>query len=206
MRLTEIAEAAKLASLALFLILGFRVAMASDTERRRATKIFIGFFLLVNAFAGISQIDNWPFTANTLAVGRGRVDSRSYVSKFYGVDANGREWPLDPLTWSPVFDSILQYWVEWRHPSDPLQQRQTGEFLLAKANDARVRLQAGRGIGFERRIGPLHAPYWWLRARHREVPQAPYVAVRLYRDRFSVAAMAAGTARYDRELVREWGR
>jgi len=205
-RLADIGELAKLGSFAMFLILGVRLAVAPEGRRRRAATVFIACFLIINSFAGISQIDNWPFTANTLAVGRGRVNSRSYVTRFYGVDAKGREWALDPLTWSPVFDSILQYWVESRYPSDPRQQKETAEFLLRKANEGRARLYAGRGIGFEKRIGPLHAPYWWLRARNRQVPPEPYVAVRLYRDRFSVAAMAAGSERYDRELIRAWGR
>jgi hypothetical protein len=175
-------EIGRLASFVLFLALGIRVARASGSARRRAIVAFIGYVIAINAVAGITQIDNWPFTNNTLAVGRMRDDHPLRFIVFRGLDREGREWRLDPETFTPVFDSILQNWLSNRYPRlDGARRLAAESFLVARANETRARLFAGRRIGFERLLGPLACGYWWLLPRAREAPDGDYRSIRVYR-------------------------
>lgn len=125
-------------------------------------------------------------------------------SGFYGVDEMGREWRLDPYTWSPVFDSILQTWITMIYGElSPSQQHDTGRFLLAKANEARAALVDGKRIGFDRRLGILSCPYWWRLPRWRNVPPRPYRALRVYRMEFIVGEMARNHDRVSPTLMME---
>jgi hypothetical protein len=100
---------------------------------------------------------------------------------FRGVDAQGHEWSLDPQTWSPVFDSILQYWLQTRYPKlSPDERRTVDRFLVAKANNAREAMRSGKRIGFERLIGPLNIGYWWRLPRVTAAPSEPFRSVRVY--------------------------
>ena len=181
----------KLASFLLFLALGVRLARASGPARRRAVVLFIAYVIAINFAAGITQIENWPFTSNTLAVGRMRDDHPLTWMDFRGVDRDGREWPLDPQSFTPVFDSILQFWLASRYPLlDDDGRRMSERFLVAKANEARARLVAGRRIGFERLLGPLACGYWWRLPRVREAPDAAYGSIRVYLLEYTLSEIA----------------
>jgi len=186
-----LSEIGRLASFVLFLALGVRVARASGSARRRAVAAFIGYVIAINAVAGITQIDNWPFTNNMLAVGRMRDDHPLRFIVFRGLDREGREWRLDPQTFTPVFDSILQNWLTNRYPRLDGDRRLAAErFLVARANETRTRLGAGRRIGFERFLGPLACGYWWRLPRARETPDADYRSIRVYRLEYTLGEMA----------------
>jgi hypothetical protein len=175
-------EIGRLASFILFLALGVRVSLTRGGLRRRAVAAFIGYVIAINAVAGITQIDNWPFTNNTLAVGRMRDDHPLRFIVFRGLDREGREWRLDPESFTPVFDSILQNWLSNRYPRlDGDRRLAAGRFLVARANETRARLHAGGRIGFERLLGPLACGYWWLLPRAREAPDGDYRSIRVYR-------------------------
>lgn len=181
----------RLASFLLFLALGVRVGLSSGPARRRAVVVFIAYVIAINAFAGITQIDNWPFTNNTLAVGRMRDDHPLTWMAFRGVDREGREWPLDPQSFTPVFDSILQYWLASRYPLlDDGGRRMSERFLVAKANEARARLAAGKRIGFERFLGPFACGYWWRLPRVREAPDGAYRSIRVYQLEYRLSEIA----------------
>jgi hypothetical protein len=190
---STLAEIARLLSFLLFLALGIRVARASGTARRRAVVAFAGYVVAINAAAGVTQIDNWPFTSNTLAVGRMRGDDRPLTwLAFRGVDRDGREWKLDPQSFSPVFDSILQYWLTSRFSLlDDDGRRVSARFLVAKANEARARLTAGKRIGFERFLGPFAAGYWWRLPRVQEAPEGEFLSIRVYRLEYTLGEIAA---------------
>ena len=193
-----------LLSFVLFLTLGVRVARSEGSARRRAVVAFVGYVIAINAVAGVTQIDNWPFTSNTLAVGRMREDHPLSWMVFRGVDQEGREWDLDPQSWSPVFKSILQNWLTRRYPRlDGDRRREAGRFLVARANDARARLHAGRRIGFDRILGPLACGYWWRLPRTREAPEGEFVSIRIYRLEYTLAEIASHGRIVRRELFLE---
>src|SRR5262245_63619309 len=156
-------ELLRLSTFLLFVALGLRVRRAADAERRRAAGHFVAYVVGLSALAGLLQRDDWPFTSHTIAVGRARADSRVCQTRFFGVDATGREWRLDPYTFTPVYDSILQYWVEQALPRlDPARRSRALSFLLARAEESRERLAAGRAIGPQRQLGAAGAAYWLL--------------------------------------------
>lgn len=172
----------QLASFLLFLTLGARVRRSREAaSRRRAVHLLLAYVMLVCAAAGVTQRDNWPFTSHQIAVGRPRSDSRICQTQFFGVDARGAEWRLDPWSWTPVYDSILQFWVEQNLPrlSGGPRQRVLA-FLLARAERSRVELAAGRPLGPERLLRGAGAPYWLLLPRFPSVPGEPYAGLRLY--------------------------
>ena len=187
----DLPEFGRLLSFVLFLALGVRVARAKGSNRRRAVLAFVAYVIAINAVAGITQIDNWPFTSNTLAVGRMRRDHSLRWLDLRGVDREGREWHLDPQTFTPVFYSILQNWLSSRYPRlDEGGRRASERFLVAKANEARARLAAGRRIGFERLLGPLACGYWWRLPRALETPDGDYRSIRIYRLEYTLSEIA----------------
>lgn len=205
MSLSTSLELAKLASFLFFLLLGLRVRCSVGPSRRRAITLLLVYVITLNGLAGVTQFDNWPFTSNALAVGRPNEQTRMAWAGFFGVDRHGREWQIDPLTWSPVFDSILQYWIRAYYPElSAAEQKEAMHFLLARANAAREALHAGRKIGFERRIGPWNCPYWWRLTRLRHVPPEPYQALRVYELEFTVGAIARDPRDIHRKLLAEF--
>jgi len=172
-----------------FLALGWRVArLDPGPARRRAINRLLAYVVLLNGAAGLLQWDDWPFTSHTIAVGRARADSRVCGTELVGVDDGGREWTLDPYTFTPVYHSILQYWIE-QAPGrlDEAQRDRALAFLLERAEESRRRLAAGRALGHERLLGPLGAPYWLLLPRSRAAPASPYAALRAYSSCWSLA-------------------
>ena len=162
------------------------------------------YAIAINGFAGVTQVDNWPFTSNTLAVGRATEQSHITWAGFFGVDRQGREWQIDPLTWSPVFDSILQNWMRSSYPRlSPAEQKEAMQFLLTRANAGRAALSEGRRIGFDRRIGPLSCPYWWRLPRVRDVPAEPYQSLRAYELDFIVGHITRDPGDIQRRLLGE---
>ncbi|HEX8151871.1 MAG TPA: hypothetical protein VF698_02040 [Thermoanaerobaculia bacterium] len=167
-------ELAKLTAFLLFLALG--IAAARD---RRAVRYFAGYTILISLFSGATQIDVWPFTSYTLAAFRPRPHVTICSVEIVGVDARGREWAVDPLSWSPHYHSIVQYWLDAQWTKLPReQQRETLRYLARRAEQARA---AGTRTGFRRYLGAAYDPYWWLLRRPAATSPAPYVALRLYR-------------------------
>lgn len=202
-----VVEAAKFASFLLFLALGIRVARSKDPNRMRTISVFIGFVIVVHLFSGFTQLDNWPFPNHAVAVGRGHDGLRLPRFALYGVDAKGREWPLDSESFAPVFETILHYWLTSRYPAlSPADQRAAEVFLLERAEAARRATRAGKRIGFAARIGPLHLPYWFLLPPVRDVSAEPYVRIRFYRRWFVPREIERNPTAFQPELIEEWSR
>jgi hypothetical protein len=197
-------ELLRLALVLVFVALGVRIRRAVEgPPRRRAVKVFLAYVLAVEGAVGALQWDAWPFTSHTIAVGRARADSRMCRTELYGLDDRGREWPLDPYTFTPVFDSILQYWLEQSLDRlSPEGRERVLAFLLERAEASRVRLAAGGRIGPERLLGAFGAPYWLLLPRHSDVPAAPWRGLRAYSSCWLPAERLAGAA-VDRRLLAE---
>jgi len=167
---------------AVFLALGLRLRWATaERSRQRATRALIGYTVGVSLAVAVSQRDAWPFTSYTLAGFPAQVDRTICRTEFVGVDDAGEEGRVDPYSWSPVYDSILQYWFEqeYRRLSEG-EKADTLRFLLDRAEAGRRRRAAGRELGFARRLGSLHARYWWMLRRPAVVSEGPYRALRVY--------------------------
>jgi hypothetical protein len=179
----------RLVSFLSFLALGFRVARArGGPERRRAINRLLAYVLALCGAVGILQWDDWPFTSHTIAVGRARADSRVCATEIVGVDGEGREWRVDPYSFTPVYHSILQYWLEQGLGQLSVEQRRHAlGFLLERAEESRRRLASGQAIGPQRILGPAGAPYWLLLPRAPRVPHAPYSGLRAYSSCWLVA-------------------
>jgi hypothetical protein len=182
-------ELLRLASFLGFLFLGYQVARSGDgPERRSAIHRLLAYVLALSVAVGVLQWDDWPFTSHTIAVGRARADSRVCAAELYGLDDAGREWRLDPYSFSPVYHSILQYWLEQALGRlSETQRERVLAFLLERAEESRKRLAAGRALGPERILGPAGAPYWLLLPRALEVPRSPYAGLRAYSSCWLVA-------------------
>src|SRR5688572_2257910 len=150
-------ELLRLASFLGFLALGLRVRMTPADDgpaRRRAVARLLAYVLVLSVAVGVSQVDDWPFASHTIAVGRARADSRVCRTEIFGLDDAGGEWRLDPYSFTPVYHSILQYWLEQAPRRLPEPQRERAlAFLLERAEESRRRLAAGKALGPERRLG-----------------------------------------------------
>jgi hypothetical protein len=124
-------------------------------------------------------------------------------TELFGLDDGGREWPLDPYTFTPVFDSILQYWLEQSLDRlSPERRARALAFLLERAEASRIRLAAGGRLGPQRVLGALGAPYWLLLPRRSDVPATPWQGLRAYSSCWLPAERLAGAA-VDRRLLAE---
>ena len=171
-----------LVSFLIFIALGIAVARSKGARRERTISLFIAYIIAIHLFSGTTQIDNWPFASYTLAAFRARTRLPVCLTEFAAVDRHGREFIADTLAFSPVYSSILQYWFETHYASLPQTDKaEVLRFLTAKVEAARQRQVAGKWIGFERRLGPLAAPYWWLLPRSPAASQDPYERMRVYR-------------------------
>jgi hypothetical protein len=175
-------QTARFLSFVFFLLLGIRVSRTKGDGRRRAILLFAIYFLLLSGLSGVTQFDNWPFTTNQLAVTRASSDDRVLTwLELRGVDQHGREWPLDPQSWTPLYYYLVQNFLSVRYPALPHeQQRVAGQFLVARANETRADLAAGRRTGFGRLIGPLDCGYWWRMPRPAAVSPEPFRTIRVY--------------------------
>ena len=182
-------ELLRLASFLGFLALGFAVARAgAGPARRVAVQRLLAYVLALELAVGVSQVDDWPFTSHTIAVGRARADSLVCATDLLGLDAAGHEWRLDPYTFTPVYHSILQYWLEQGLGRlTEAQRARVLAFLLERAEQSRGRLASGRALGPERVLGAAGAPYWLLLPRSRDVPESPYAGLRAYSSCWRVA-------------------
>ena len=193
-----------LACFAVFLALGGAVTRARGAARRRAAGRLIAWTAGLTVVAGLTHRDNWPFTRHVIAVGRPRPERPICMTEFAGVGASGAESRIDPYSFSPVYDSVLQYWFEQGHAAlDEAGRRESLGFLLERAEAARERRARGERIGFERRLGPAASPYWLLLPRPAAVPAEPFAALRVYRVCWTAPERLADRGAGRRALVAE---
>jgi len=195
-----------LAAFAIFVALGVRVLTSAAERRRRAINHLLAYTLGVHAFLLIAQKDAWPFSVYPMmaAVSRNRSDQHQMIVA-RGVDAQGREWPVDPIAWSPLYPSSTLAWFDVGYPSASAAERQSVmRFLLERAEKARRQRAAGEAfIGNRALLGPLAAPDTNLYGAVSPAPM-PFRALRIYRVFWNPTAFARDPSRVTRKLLCEY--
>lgn len=175
-------ELLRMACFLLFVALGVRVLVTGQgAGRRRAVNLFIAYAVAVSSVVAVSQKDAWPFSTYRLIQGLWGADRIYKQIVIRGVDGDGREWPVESLSWSPTFPLVIQEWLSRTYPRvTPAQQSRAARFLLERAEEARRLRAHGERVGNERLLGRFAAPDWWRYRSVAEVPPRPFVGLRAY--------------------------
>ena len=197
-------ELLRFSAFLLFLVFGARVALAAADARRRRINQLLVFTLAASWAVGISQRDAWPFSHYALMRGIWSGDFVYHKLTLRALDAQGREWPTDPYSWSPVFPLVLQEWLRERYPRlSAAEQERAASFLFERAEAARARLARGEPIGSERLLGRWAAPDWWLYERAASVPPQPFTGLRVYSDSWRPRERVSDPSAVRRQLILE---
>lgn len=196
---------------AAFVALGLSTSLPRRPWRARRGRVscFIAFFVAVSLAVGLSARESWPFAAWNLVSGRSPKQVTNYDFELLSTD--GRRVRLDPRVWQPASDNeILDGWVAW-HIND-LTSRERDElarFVLDRAERARQSLRSGGDVGVNGAyLGPLAAPYAFQRRplwrTAADVPDTPFVEIRLIREQWDVRARFNDESLVRREVAHEF--
>ena len=170
----------RLGIFAVFVLIGAAARFGPPKLRRRAVGLLIGYIAVVHVAVLVAEREAWPFVNYQILHGKADLDTRLWRLDFFGIDATGRRWLIDPYSFEPLHKITVQSWVRFNLPLTPKEnRRQAMAFLLQKAENARQRLAAQKYIGFDRYIGPFAAPYWYLVPRIPEASGEPYRELRI---------------------------
>ena len=135
----------------------------SPAARRRRILLLAGYLVLGHLAVGVTQKDAWPITNYCLMHGPADLHKAElFRYGFFGVDAAGREWRIDPYAWRSASDWDLQYWFEvvFKKQLSPAEKDEALAWLYQLAE--RQRAQLARGNTSISPLGPLSAPEWWM--------------------------------------------
>jgi hypothetical protein len=195
---------------AAFIVLGVGTWLPRRPWRQRRGRVscFIIFFVAVSLAVGLLGREKWPFTTWRLVSGRSPTAMTNY--DFELVSAAGRRLRLDPRVWQPASDNeILDGWVAWHIDKASAGERdELARFVLDRAERARQSLRAGGNVGVNGwLLGPLAAPYAFQRRplwhSASDVPDSPFVEVRLVREQWDVRARFNDESLVAREVVHD---
>jgi hypothetical protein len=196
---TSMSQVPRLLLFLAFLLLVVRAGRAGN-ERRR-TNHLVAFVLSISLVVAVSQKDAWPFSPHPVLAEDATRESNLERVILRGVDAEGGEWEIDPLAFSPLPSKKVTDWLHRSYPSlGPGAREEAVRFLLERAESARHAASQGRPIGRRRLLGPLTAPEWML---HKSAPAAerPFVGLRGYEIRWQAREVLADPSRVERILV-----
>lgn len=178
-----------------FVVLCGWVRRSPRPARARAHLVLFLFGLLL--FANLSQIDLWPFTRFIPASFKPDPYSQTKTIEFVALDENLNEHPVDLRVFSPVPGWVMEIFVveELRHGSDDTVLMRD---LLELAERGRRELARGESIGPQQWLGNAAIPFWLLHGEYEEVPDAPWVGLRVY-DTYFVPVEFGG--RLDRRVI-----
>ena len=184
----------------LFCIFAWAALLAARTSgdaavRRRTTTAFIGLALVLSFGAGLLQRDFYPFCPWPLVAGV--LPDTVGSPRLAAVTDDGMEHRIDYRAWMPLPIDEFNSWIDARFEHLTLDdQRAAAAWLLRHADSARARARAAGGIGELGALGPLSAPFFLQHERLWSsavaVPARRFVAIRFYRDRWSIRGREHG--------------
>jgi len=185
--MTQIARAAVVV---IFVMMAVLLPFLEGEKRRRAINALIAYVLILLVAMSLTGRDAWPLaTFPMMANDRSMVGNVETMIALRAVTADGSEWEVDPLAWSPLTNQSIRGWFENAfYTTTPEQRRDVAQFLLQKAEGARRSRAARLRFGNERVLGVFAAPDTY--AYHSAVPfsSSPYVGIRVYRLQWVAAA------------------
>jgi hypothetical protein len=193
----------RLAAFVFLLLMALAVGRSRGARKRQAVLALAAYLVGIHLALAITERDWWPFSNHRLLHARALTNLPFWEVEVYGVDATGKEWRIDERAWAPLSDTILQQWLARPFASlSPPEKENVMRFLLMRVEADRLRAAAGSQRGFERYLGPLAAPFWWMRAAHRSSP-VPYRALRIYSESWQPRERLADPRRVQRLLLAE---
>lgn len=204
----HVLQLVRLAILAGFILLGVRISLVRPDKRRLAINTLLVYVLLIQAALIVTQNEAWPFTMYPMMAVKATDRAAPHNSlSFRVVDDAGREWPVDPLAWSPLYPQSVMGWFETSYSRAPEADRRAAlAFLLERAEVARVRrLRGDRFYGNHALIGALAAPDTNLYAA-TSPSSLPLRALRVYRLTWNVEVFARSRTLRTRTLICEYRR
>jgi hypothetical protein len=203
-------DVARLGVFLTFVGLGLAVlrrANADPAAGRRAANRLVLYVLAVSVAVGLVQVESWPFTTWALVHGVSPARMRSW--EIEGLDAQGRGYPIDAAVFQPLAPVELgARFLSRTRGLPPEAQVRVARFVLERAEQARGRLRAGRTFApNEWLLGPLAAPYVFRQPRlwrsPADVPDTPFVALRIWLLEWDVRERFADERRVSRRLLVE---
>ena len=180
-----------------FVVASYRTSRlaAGAVDRRRYTNAFIALALILSFSAGLLQRDFYPFCQWPLVAGV--LPDGVFSPRIALVASDGTEHDVDYRIWVPLAIDELNAWIDGRFQSlSSRDRREVAAWLLQHADSARRAILANGRVTELGSLGPISAPYFLQHKRIwsdvREAPTYPFVAIRFYRDRWSIAGRARG--------------
>jgi hypothetical protein len=193
-----------------FAVLGLVAGLArrGTVDNRRLVNVFILYTVALGLGAGLTQREIWPFSAWPLVAGKVPVPVTH--PRFLAVDAEGREHEIDYRAWGPIeFDEFIGWEDKNFFRLNQESRDRAASYLLGIIEGNRQRWAAGEPEPyFNRYLGPFSAPFFlghpdrW--GRGEQVPRKPFVALRLYKETWSVEERARDPRSVARTLVYEY--
>ena len=161
-----------------FIALGLRARRSP-----RAALTFIAYTIAASLFAGFTQLEAWPFS-NWALVHTLRQPSMTRWD-FIGIDANGREWLVDPRVLQPIAPEEFDTWMRMKFMRmDDAGRDAVAAAIVRESEEGRRRFLAKGHPGTDDwLLGPLSAPRHFHRAAiwrsAADVPAVPFRRFRL---------------------------
>jgi len=179
---------------------------------RAGRNLFVAYVAGASLVAGISQRDLWPVSSWSLMTGaptREMGQDPAYL-RLLAVDGDGQEYPVDYRAVEPFAIEELSAWMRVAFFGlQPAERDSAAAYLLQRLNIARARVRRGAAPGRQERwLGPLRAPFHTLHPRvwtgPAAVPDAPFVGLRIYGERWDLEERAIDPTRVRRELLYQY--
>ena len=178
------------------------------SARRLVVALVVGVTLL----AGLTQRNLWPFSSWALMTSKPtrQMGVAPTYQRLLAVDDAGREYAVDYRALEPFAVEELMAWMRKSFVRLPrADQDRAASYLLERLNVARARVRAGRSPSTQERwLGPLRAPFHLLHPKQwtspETVPATPFVALRLYGEKWDLLERAADPTHFTRELLYEF--
>ena len=167
---------------------------APPPKRKARVSLFLLYACAASFEVGLTQRDLWPFVAWPLVAGR--IGPTVTHPRLVAVDARGAEHDVDYRAWQPLSLDELYAWSEQDLMRLPPSQRDSAfAYLLQLAEAGRARAASGGRPGQRVLVpAPLTAPLFLLHPHRWDdsaaVPPAPFVALRYYRETWSLERRA----------------